>query len=228
MKVVFAKSEPAAEHIRTFYFTPADGLSHKPHYTAGQFIELRLPHNNRDKRGDKRWFTLSSAPTEDLLAITTKLADQDGSSFKAALRNLKPGAELDMAAPMGDFVLPKDPAIPVIFVAGGIGATPFRSMIKAYLDNGDKRDITLIYGANSRGEVAFLDVFKQLGKNFLPVVGKPLSAELILSLADPGESAYVYLSGPEPMVEALQKDLRDAGLDKRRIQTDFFPGYSLI
>lgn len=225
MKVVFAKSEPVADNIRTFYFTPADGQDYKPHYTAGQFIELRVPHNNRDNRGDKRWFTLSSAPSEPFLTITTKFAPQDGSTFKAALLNLKPGAELDMAAPMGDFVLPKDSSIPLVFVAGGIGATPFRSMIKACQDSGEQRDITLLYGAHSHGEVAFSEIFKPLGKHFIPVVGKSLSAKLILSLAEPADNAYIYLSGPEAMIEALQKDLRQAGVDRRHIQTDFFVNY---
>lgn len=224
MKVVFAKSEPAADHIYTFYFAPAD----KPHYTAGQFTELRVPHDNRDSRGDKRWYTLSSSPTEDLLAITTKFAAENGSSFKAALQQLKPGMELDMASPMGDFVLPKDPSIPLTFVAGGIGSTPFRSMVRYVSDSREKRDITVIYGARTKEEVAFQDTFKVLGDKFKPLVGQPLTAETILAAGNPGDNGYIYLSGPEPMIEALQKDLRAGGFDKRRIQTDFFPGYTAI
>jgi len=88
---------------RTFYFRPEQPLS----YTAGQFTELTIPHKRPDERGLKRWFTLSSSPTSELLSITTKFNNDKSSSFKKALFGLKPGAELTMAEPMGDFVLPK-------------------------------------------------------------------------------------------------------------------------
>lgn len=222
MKVTFTGSEPAADHIRTFKFE----AEHKPHYVAGQFIELRIPHADKDNRGDKRWFTLSSSPTEDYLTITTKLAAEHGSSFKEALQALQPGTVLDMASPMGDFVLPKDQSIPLTFVAGGIGATPFHSMVKYVQDSGEHRDITMLYAANSDGEVAFRDTFSQLGDKFQTLIGGRLSAEEILKVAN--KDGYMYLSGPEPMIEALQKDLRNAGVDKKHIQTDFFPNYSTL
>ncbi len=226
MKVRFEKSEQAAEHIRTFYFSPVDPAA-KVHQVAGQFIELRIPHDHKDSRGDKRWYTLSSSPTEDLLAITTKFAPENGSSFKTALRALPPGTEVDMAAPMGDFVLPKDASIPLVFVAGGIGATPFRSMVRFVHDSGEDRNITVIYAANSLAEVAFRNTFQTLGDTFTTVIGDRLTPGKILDAAG-RDNSYVYLSGPEPMVEALQQSLKDAGLNKRRIQTDFFPGYTHI
>lgn len=220
MHVVFQRAEPIAEHIISFHFT----TDSKPNYVAGQFTEIRVPHDNRDSRGDKRFYTLSSSPTEDTLTITTKFAAQDGSSFKAALQALQPGTTLDMASPMGDFVLPKDASIPLTFVAGGIGCTPFRSMLRYCQDNAEQRDITVLYGARDESEVAFRDVFEKLGAKFQIFTGHALDATTIMANAN--QQGYVYLSGPEPMIEALQKDLRAAGIDRKRIQTDFFPGYT--
>lgn len=225
MKVKFVKSEPIAKNIRSFYFEPEK----RPRQIAGQFIELKIPHEGKDGRGDKRWFTASCAPEDELLSITTKFTDphaSKNSSFKKALLDLKPGTELYMAAPMGDFVLPKDPSIPLLFVAGGIGVTPYHSIIKHLQNTGEKRDIRLLYAANSEEEIAFKDVFKKLGKDFVPLIGQPLTVKKILEHADPIEKRHIYLSGPEPMVEKLNKDLKNEDFSKKHIHTDFFPGYT--
>ena len=154
MKVSLTKLEKVAEDIYTFWFTTPKKLN----YTAGQFVELYLPHKNKDKRGDKRWFTLSSSPSEEMLAITTKFSKKDGSTFKEAMKKLKKNDKVNISFPMGDFVLPKSKSIPLLFIAGGIGSTPFRSIVKFVDDEGEKRNITMIYAANKKEEVAFLDV----------------------------------------------------------------------
>lgn len=220
MKVTLDHVQPIAQNIFTFWFRPEKPVRH----IAGQFIELRIPHDHKDKRGDKRWFTLSSAPTEELISISTKFADADGSSFKTALRELKPGALLDMASPMGDFVLPKDPSIPLLFVAGGMGITPFRSIIKYLQDSEEKRDIELIYAVRDKSEAAFLEIFTKMGDKFELATDR-INAEKILGKAKDPENQYIYLSGPEPMVEVLDKELKSKGFNKKHIQTDFFPGY---
>lgn len=224
MKVTLDHKESITSNITTFWFS-ATSL---PRYNAGQFIELRLPHDDKDKRGDKRWFTLSSSPTESMLSITTKLAAENGSSFKTALRHLGVGTELDMAAPMGDFILPKDPSVPLVFVAGGIGCTPFRSMVKYLQDSGQSRDITLLYAASDNSEVAFRNIFEKLGNKFQIIVGTRLDAAKIIELSGATDNHYLYLSGPEPMIEALAKDLKNNGINKKKIYTDFFPGYTQI
>lgn len=223
--------DEVAKNIKTFWFTP----DRKPRHIAGQFTELRLPHKNRDKRGDRRWFSLTSSPTEDKIAITTKFALENGSSFKKTLAVLKPGDEVMLAQPMGDFVLPKDASIPLVFVAGGIGVTPMRSMIKCLDDSGAKRDIQLIYAANSLEEVAFRDLFEGSGLKLDIVPANPpegwqgasgrLDADKILGLAGGLTGKLLYMSGPEPMVAALAKDLKTHGISKKQIISDFFPGY---
>lgn len=234
MRVELDHIEDIAENIKTFWFKPERQLRH----TAGQFIELRIPHDNKDKRGDKRWFTLSSSPTEPLVSITTKLVRQNGSSFKQALQALDSNSEITMSEPMGDFVLPKDPSIELIFVAGGIGVTPMHSMIKYMNDTGEKRQVTLIYSARVSEELAFLELFKTAGITFIPVIGEPatgwdgqtgrINAERIVSLAGGHENKYMYLSGPEPMTEALYKGLKGLGANKKHLVTDYFPGYTEI
>jgi len=222
MKVTYIGSEPAADEIRTFFFRPVKRIRQ----IAGQYIELTIPHDNMDDRGDKRWFTLSNSPSDELLSITTRL-NPHSSSFKKALLNLKPGTELNMASPMGDFVLPKDSSIPLLFVAGGIGSTPYHSIIKFLQDTGEKRDISLLYAANNVGNVAFRETFEKLGDKFKTQIGNRISAEEILKNVHKS-GTHVYVSGPEPMVEALEKDLLDKGLDKNHFHGDFFPGYTGI
>ncbi|MBW3568931.1 FAD-dependent oxidoreductase [Candidatus Parcubacteria bacterium] len=221
MKVVFNRSEASAKNIITCWFSKPAHI----HHIAGQFIELYLPHENPDARGERHWFTLSSSPTEKTLSITTKISSE-GSSFKRTLRNLKPGDQVLMAEPMGDFVLPKDPFIPLLFVAGGIGCTPYRSMVKYLQDCGEKRSIKLIYAALVAQEIAFRDIFDQLGDDFIPLVGQKLTSQKILAHASP--SHYIYLSGPEPMVESLDKQLKQTGVSPDHIRTDFFLNYSKI
>lgn len=220
--------------VKTFWFKPSQTLR----YTAGQFIELYLPHDNADDRGQKRWFTLSSSPTDEEISITTKFAGERSSTFKRALWELKPGATLRAVEPMGDFVLTKDTEEPLVFVAGGLGVTPYHSIIKWLSDAGEKRSIEMILAFNKQEEVLFEDLFRQYVKNLTLVLSDPptgwhgesghLSGERILQFIDSAANKRIYVSGPEPMVETLEKDLLTAGVDKNNLVLDFFPGYRPI
>ena len=231
MKITFDHSDQVASNIRMFWFKPDKEIRQ----TAGQYIELRIPHDNKDNRGDKRWFTLSSSPTEAMVAITTKIIPEC-SSFKKALQDLQPGEVIDMASPMGDFVLPKDPGQAVLFVAGGIGCTPYRSMITYLKDSTESRNIGLLYAANSLEEVAFKDAFSSaLGDKFTIILSNPgsnwqglkghVDATVILAQLQDKDNDLIYLSGPEMMVDGLHQALKDAGFNKKHIKTDRFPGY---
>jgi len=234
MKVVLDHTQAEASNITTFYFRPEKPV----HYTAGQFIELTLKHPRPDSRGIKHWFTLSSSPTDELLSITTKFAGDKSSSFKRKLFHLKPGAELLMTGPMGDFVLPKLIQTPLVFVAGGIGLTPFHSILTWLAATGEQRAIKFLYGVSNEDEIIFQDTFAKAGVPPTIVVSDPspawggergrLSAELILGLEKPSEDTLIYVSGPEPMVEGLEKDLKQAGINKRQLVLDFFPNYTTI
>lgn len=234
MNVVFDHSRDEAANIKTFFFRPEKPLQ----YTAGQYTELTLPHPHADERGVKRWFTLSSGPEQEFLTITTKLAGDKGSSFKKALLKLESGTVVDMAEPMGDFVLPKLIQTPLIFVAGGIGLTPYHSIAEWLIRTGEQRPIKFLYAVRSEDEIVFQDTFHKAGIEPTILVSEPspawggergrLSAELILGLTKPDDNTLIYLSGPEPMVEALEKDLKKAGFPKQRLVGDFFPNYTTI
>lgn len=231
MHVNFDHSEDVAQNTRTFWFKP----QHPLRYVAGQFIELQLPHPNADKRGQKRWFTLSSSPSEPLVSISTKLAPENGSTFKHTLAALKPGAEVTMSEAMGDYVLPKDATLPLVYIAGGIGITPVRSMVKWLLDNGEKRSVHIIYAVRALEEVAFRDIFEAYGAKLDIVLAEPtadwkgmsgrLDGTMLTDLIGLLTDQLVYMAGPEPMVETLEKELKQAGINKHKLILDFFPGY---
>ena len=223
--------EPIAQNIQTFWFKPERPVN----YVAGQYIEMSLPHEGADDRGQKHWFTLSSSPSEKLVSITTKHATGRVSTFKQTLFGLEIGAKITISEPMGDFVLPKDTTIPLLFIAGGIGVTPMRSMVKWLADNNERRQIHMLYGAHALEEVAFRDVFENYGVKFDIILSEQtadwsgrtgqLTAPLILDEAQQDDRQLIYISGPEPMVEKLEADLLAAGIEKHRLVLDFFPGY---
>lgn len=229
MQVTLDHLEDTAENIITFWFKPR----HRVSYNAGQFTEIKLPHDSTDERGDKRWFTLSSSPTEELLSITTKFS-KPGSTFKRTFLSLKPGTELNLAEPMGDFVLPKDPSIPLVLIAGGMGITPIRSMVKFLSDTHEKRTITLLYAAQSSRELAFLPLLESYCRNILIRTreddgnGAALTANKILAITKPSYNALIYLSGPEPMIEKLVEQFTKTTLSEDRLVTDYFPGYNPV
>ena len=227
MRVMLEGKEKINHNVTTFWFRPP----HKVSYTAGQFIEITLPHANPDERGIKHWFTLSSSPTDPLLSITTKYASEKSSTFKRILFNLKIGDEIQMSDPMGDFVLPKDKTIPLVFVAGGIGITPFHSIVKWLLDTGEKRKIQVILAAHAAEDLLFVDLFRQYGVEPVLAVdtdGRRLSGRFILDTIGKPGNKLIYVSGPEPMVETLNADLEKLGAAKNQLIGDFFPGYEVI
>lgn len=234
MKVTLDLITEETPAISTFYFKPDQTVR----FVAGQFIELSVPHDFPDDRGIKRWFTLSSSPTEKLLSITTRFTSDISSTFKDALRGLKPGTQLDMAEPMGDFVLPKSTSRPLIFVAGGIGVTPFHSMLSWLAATGEHRPISMLYGVRVEEDIIFQDTFVRAHQHVTIVASQPsaawggergqLNADIIVDLEKPSADSLIYLSGPEPMIESLASQLNAKGIKKDQIVTDFFPGYEEI
>jgi ferredoxin-NADP reductase len=234
MRATFDHSHEEAANIRTFFFKPESPLR----FTAGQFTELVVPHVEADDRGQKRWFTISSSPTDELVSITTKFAGEQSSSFKRALFALQPGAEVTLAEAMGDFVLPKFTQTPLVFVAGGIGITPVHSILEWLATTTEQRPIQLLYGVRNEDEIIFQDTFDKAGVHATIVVGEPsaawggergrISAELITSLEDLDNDSLIYVSGPEVMVQDLKRDLRQAGIKPSQIVVDEFPNYQAI
>jgi len=224
--------ENSAKTINSFWFEPQKPLDQ----IAGQYIEMHIEHDKPDDRGIKRWFTVSSSPSDGpLFSITTKFSEPS-STFKTALHELKKGDTVTISDPMGDFVLPKDSDIPLVFVAGGIGVTPFHSIIKWLHDTKQSRDISLLYAARVEAELVFLELFESYGMKKEILLSDPdkpwsglrgqLNGQRIIELTKPPENSLVFVSGPEKMVESLQEQLTGVGINKSRQVGDFFPGYT--
>jgi ferredoxin-NADP reductase/Na+-translocating ferredoxin:NAD+ oxidoreductase RnfD subunit len=211
-------------------------------YAPGQYMEWTLPHSSTDSRGNRRYFTLASSPTEPDIHIGVKFY-KPGSSYKNALLEIEHGTPIVAAQATGDFTLPKDPKQKLVFIAGGIGVTPYRSMIKYLLDTSEKRDITLLYSARTTRDFAYKDVFEEarraIGvKTIYAVTSKEntvtheyirqgrISAEMIKSEVPDYQNSLFYISGTNAMVKSMQETLEDLGISKRQVKVDYFSGYS--
>jgi ferredoxin-NADP reductase len=135
---------------------------------------------------------------------------------------------------MGDFVLPKDKTIPLIFVAGGLGITPLRSMVKYLTDNQEKRDIQMIYVTSVPEDQVFVPLFKSYVQK-LTLLNRQddqdqatLTAQTIIDLSQPSLRSRIYLSGPEPMIEDLVDQFKKTTIKTDQLVTDYFPGYTPI
>jgi ferredoxin-NADP reductase len=195
-------------------------------FIPGQYAEWTLQHPKTDIRGNRRSFSIASSPVDDELHIGVRQFEPS-SSFKAALLRLKPGDKVRVAHPAGSFTLPDDTSQPLVFVAGGIGITPFRSIVQDMVDRGVRRDITLVYVANEEQDFIYKDTFqkaKKLGVTTHYVAGR-LQPQEFRKLVPGLLKSIVYVSGPDAMVSAYQTNLRKLGVPKACIKTDHFSGY---
>ena len=150
------------------------------------------------------------------------------SSFKRTLDELTPGDTILAAHLAGDFTLPKDKSKKLALLAGGVGITPFRSMIKYLVDSGERRDVILLYSANTPDELSFTNLFRQaepagIQARFV-TEGRLDDAKIAELLPDYRQRTF-YLSGPYPFVHGVQAALLQLGVGQSQIITDFFPGY---
>lgn len=193
-------------------------------WLAGQYMSFNLPHKNVDSEGDIRYFTISNAPAEKNIAFTTRITN---SSFKRALAGLPIGSEIDAEDPEGNFTLPTD-RDNVVFIAGGIGITPFRSILVEASCAGKMKNIELIY-ANRDKNVIFSDLLNGIAANFsalkINYIFDPKRIDKTLLKKYLSPKKYYYISGPEPMVKSIAILLQELGINKKWIVEDFFPGY---
>jgi ferredoxin-NADP reductase len=225
MKLKLVNIRQETKDVKSFIFEPENSIT----WVAGQFMQYTLPHKNPDDRKDQRWFTISSAPYTKKPQITTRLNPDKGSSFKSALQDLKIGDEIEVDAPEGDFVV-EDPARNFVFVAGGIGVTPFHSILAEAQYGGQNLNVHMLYG-NKSEDIPFKEEFEKMeaqNPNFkVEYIIDPdkISIEKIQDAMDLVENPLLYISGPEPMVESLVKQLGGKGIEENNIKTDYFPGY---
>ena len=226
--------EEVARGTLAFRFERPPGFD----FAAGQAVNLTLIEPpETDAKGNSRTFSLCSAPHESTLQIATRMRD---TAFKRVLGKLTIGAPLKLRGPMGKFTLPEDPARNVVMLAGGIGITPFMSMLREEAHAGSKRPRILLYSNRRPEDAPFLAELQGLeGRSpGFRLVSAMIDAAPVPGawggIADPdflarhvgdARGAVYYLAGPPGMVGSLRKALGAMGAAEADLRTDEFYGY---
>ena len=219
MKLRFTGKKHEVDDVWSFFFDPVEPLT----WIAGQSIRLELPRASWGM--SERRFTIASAPYEKHVQITTRVSH---SEFKQALNTLQPDQEINGFNIEGDFVWEESDS-PKLFLAAGIGITPFRSIIAEQIKGKKPLNTTLLYGS-SLTRAIFQDELEQWQEadktfRFYTVQGKRLSIEKDASLSPQWQESLVYVSGPTQMVDEISDALIEHGFPKNQIKTDQFTGY---
>lgn len=228
MKLTLIERKDVAPNTTSFIFESED-----PEFTwkAGQFLRYHIEDPSPDSRKNDRFFTIASSPLEKFINLTTKFVPDDGSSFKKDLQNFKIEDTLEAQGPGGDFIV-EEVEKEHVFIAGGIGITPFRAIIKDLDLKNAPINITLLY-ANKIPEVAFKNEFEEIAKRHpefkinYAIDTQRIDEEFIRNTISDLRSPIYYVSGPEPMVEAIEKMLYEMGVPESedKVKRDYFPGY---
>lgn len=212
MNLKIIKFQPEAGDAFSIILEKPDNF----HFYPGQYLDYEI--------GDTRSFTISASPTENFLMLTTK---KTRSEFKKTLFKLKPDETISASSPIGTFIL--DESSPAVFIAGGVGITPFRSMIKYALDQKLNMPISLIY-TNSDENFIFKDElngWQKLMPHLKIIFHNSAESDRLQTL----DTSYLlhntiyYLSGPPKFVDHIQKILLDMKIDETSIRSDYFDGY---
>jgi ferredoxin-NADP reductase len=209
-------------------------ISFKP----GQYFFITLinpPYT--DKKGNQRHFSIVNSPNErGVLTMTTRIRD---SAFKRSLFEIPVGAEVEIGIINGSFILPDDESQPIVFIAGGIGITPFISMLRYVSEEDLDYKITLLYSNRDRESTAFLGELKNIAKNN-PKFGlvltmtddsewrgekRRIDAQFIKEYIPEPKSCFYLIAGPPTMVKATHDILSGVGVEQRNIKAEDFSGY---
>jgi ferredoxin-NADP reductase len=218
--------------VKEFIFQPKSPLR----YASGQYIELQLSQPKPDNRGTRRSFSIIGLPGEETFRLALKYPEKP-SSFKQSLAALQPGSTISATRISGDFVLPKNTAEPLLFVAGGIGITPFVSFMNEIKDKNLPAKLTLVYAVAHTDELAYIDTFVAAGARVIVVSREDeyikagveyiqaeyLTPEVLKATDIDFKSSRAYVSGPPIMVDATIAALKKSG--SKAIHRDYFNGY---
>lgn len=235
--VRFLGSEAIAEGTMAFRFQRPEGFG----FQAGQAIDLTLMHPAAtDAAGDTRAFSIVSAPSEAELTIATRMRD---SAYKRSLKALTAGAEAQVDGPFGSLTLHKNAEKPAVFLAGGIGITPFVSILRDAIGRKLPHRLTLFYSNRRPEDAAFLEELQsmpQKNSRFLlvPTMShmeqsqRPWSGErgmvdeeMVKRHLESIQGPIFYIAGPPAMVAAMRGMLARAGVDEDDIRIEDFAGY---
>jgi ferredoxin-NADP reductase len=229
------KQEVAKETLLVTF----DLLGEQVDFRPGQYFFVTLPDvGEHDERGLRRHITVVTSPNErGVLGLATRMRD---SAFKRTLRQLPVGAEVDVEPPKGKFSLPEDPAQPLVFVAGGIGITVFRSMLRYIHEERLPYRVTLIYSNRDRESTAFLDELRELERTLpdfrliLTMTQDPgwdgetrkVDGDFVNDYLDEDLNRYTFLvAGPPAMAEGVQGALQEAGVQDENLIAERYSGY---
>jgi ferredoxin-NADP reductase len=209
-----------------------------PDYRPGSYFWVELPdRGHADEKGLRRHVSLVTSPTETgVVGLATRLR---ASAFKRTLAELELGDEVEVEEPKGSFLLPEDTDAEYVFVAGGIGITVFRSMLRYIADKGLPYRVTLVYSNRDRESAAFLDELEELEGRIdgLRVVltmtdeqewegeTRHLDADVLAELLGGLDGRIFLVAGPPAMAEAVADSLLAAGVAEERVRADKFSGY---
>ncbi len=210
-------------------------------FRPGQYNSVTLSNPlYQDEEGNTRPFSVASSPRDPFILVATRMR---GSAFKRTLAEVPLDTRVNFSGPMGSFTLPEATAKPVVLIAGGIGITPFRSMIKHVTEEKLPHRLTLIYSNRTPQDAPFMDDLygwerENASFRFIPTMTKPGAAQgqwtgrtgyvdatfLRETLSGLGDSVF-YAAGPPEMVDALERALREAGVAEDNIRVEQFSGY---
>ncbi len=226
-----------AEKTMAFEFQKPSGWT----FIAGQFVDITLPNPSQtDSEGNKRGFSVASAPYEEIIMITTRMRD---TAFKRALKSEPLESLATIEGPFGDLTLHNNAARPAVLLTGGIGVTTFRSIVfqAAYLKLPHR--IMLFYSNRRPEDAAFLNELQSLQQtnpNYTLVATmtdmkdskqpwdgetRQIDAELLAEYTDATRDAIYYITGPPGMVKGLQTMLARTGVHSDDIRVEEYTGY---
>ena len=216
-----------------------DLLGEHADFRPGQYFFVTLPDvGYQDARGLRRHITVVTSPNErGVLGFATRMRD---SAFKRTLGELPVGAEVEVEAPKGKFALPDDTARPLVFVAGGIGITVFRSMLRYIREERLSYRVTLIYSNRDRESTAFLEELRDLERELRDLrliftmtqdpswegETRKIDAQFFTDHLDGDLNEYTFLvAGPPAMTEGVQHALTEAGVKEENVIAERYSGY---
>ncbi|MES2315430.1 MAG: FAD-binding oxidoreductase [Patescibacteria group bacterium] len=235
---LIAKEQIAKDTYQFSFTSGKDEMEFHP----GQYLEWTLPHKHSDSRGNRRYFTIASSPVEENFRIGVKFYPEP-SSFKKTLLGMKPNDMLVASGLAGEFIMPHNKDVKLCFMAGGIGITPFESMLNYMLERKQHRDVIMLYSNKTSADIAYLETIKraqnELGirtvhvlsdTNSLPTGWQGesgfITAEMIKRKVPDWNERIFFISGPHGMVNAFKDALKEMGVHRSHIKIDFFPGFA--
>ena len=231
------RREEVAEGTMAFHFEKPPGFAFK----AGQSTDVTLIDPlDTDAEGDTRTFSIASPPFENELVFTTRMRD---TAFKRSLKDVALATEVKIGSAAGSFTLHKNPTKPAVFLAGGIGITPFLSMVRQACHDRLPHKLYLFYSNRRPEDAAFLDTLQTIGTtnpNFrlictMTEMSKSkkewkgetalIDKEMVSRHLPILEGPIYYIAGPPPMVAAMRQTLVSARIEEDDIRAEEFAGY---